>query len=331
MRIATSRHPRSPTPMRLDTRRSMPGETAGAVTSAGDHLIAIGHLLKQSGLRAGGRALEYGAGFGQLALTLARLGVEVDTVDINPMFNDAVQAQAEHFGVPLHAFHGEFGLNPRPDSRYDAILFYESFHHCADAPALLDKLRGFLAANGVVMMAGEPIQGETPLLPYPWGIRLDAETVAVMRWRRWLELGYQETFLARMAIQNGFIWSKCPCALTHYGEIHVLRPRPDRIGLSTLVIPDSEAEGWHGVEAEGRWTNGQAIMPIDSTTSYNSISVCIENHHPSAIDYWIGCGVWRLSGRLAGAATEVLAVPKVPDARDITINSTTIVPAQLWL
>ena len=45
-----------------------------SVVHAAHHLIASGMILKHSGLKPGDSALEYGAGFGQTALSLARLG-----------------------------------------------------------------------------------------------------------------------------------------------------------------------------------------------------------------------------------------------------------------
>ena len=75
----------------------------GAVELAGKHLISTGHFLRRSGIEAGDRVLEYGAGYGQTALAFARMGALVDTVDVNPHFCRAVQAQAEFFRVPLTA------------------------------------------------------------------------------------------------------------------------------------------------------------------------------------------------------------------------------------
>ena len=72
---------------------------AAAIVSASDHIIACGMLLRHCGLKAGDRALEYGAGFGQTALALARLGVNVDTVDVSTTFCDFVNAQAAFFKV----------------------------------------------------------------------------------------------------------------------------------------------------------------------------------------------------------------------------------------
>ncbi len=90
-------------------------------------------IAQHCDLKAGDWALEYGAGFGQTALALARLGVNVDTVDISATFCGYVQARQSFFGAAA-PFEGRFGVNPRPGQRYDLIWFYESFHHCVDFP-----------------------------------------------------------------------------------------------------------------------------------------------------------------------------------------------------
>jgi FkbM family methyltransferase len=279
----------------------------GAVDSAGDHLIALGNMVKLSGLRPGDVAIEYGAGFGQIALTLARLGVEVDTVDINSMFNDAIRTQAAFHGVKLRAVQGNFGDNPRPGSRYNAVLFYESFHHCADPAALVGKLRDLIAPNGVVLLAGEPI-GEG-VVPYPWGLRLDAEAIAVIRWRGWLELGFHEDYLVRLFIAAGFVWTKFPCALTYYGEVHAFRPRPERINLVSYGIPAAERLGWHMPEREGRWTTGPARLPLDTGARHTHIRVALANYHGQAVRCTLRCGESHIEVRLASLDQLLVTTP----------------------
>lgn len=196
--------------------------STGNTFVAGDHLMALGHLLRQSGLKAGDRALEYGAGFGQIALAFARTGVQVDTVDINPAFSAAVAQLGERYKVPLAAHVGAFGDNPAgEDGAYDLIYFYESFHHCFDFLEVIPRLHRMLKPGGKVMMAGEPIaQGPVPWLPYPWGIRLDGENVSIMRQRGWMELGFREDFLVSIFQQEGFIFKKYPLDGYHYCTIY---------------------------------------------------------------------------------------------------------------
>ena len=196
--------------------------STGNTFVAGDHLMALGHLLRQSGLKAGDRALEYGAGFGQIALAFARTGVQVDTVDINPAFSAAVAKLGEHYRAPLTAHVGAFGDNPAgEDGAYDLIYFYESFHHCFDFFEVIPQLRRMLKPGGKVMMAGEPIvEGAMPLMPYPWGVRMDSENISIMRQRGWMELGFHEDFLVSTFEAEGFTFRKHPLGGYHYCTIY---------------------------------------------------------------------------------------------------------------
>jgi len=193
-----------------------------AIASASDHVIATGMILRHSGLKAGDWALEYGAGFGQTALALARLGVSVDTVDISATFCGYVQQQADFFQVPLHPFEGRFGHNPRPGQRYDLIWFYESFHHCLDFQDVVRQLGEHLAEGGRVILGGEPIvEKEYDAVPYPWGVRLHSEVVAVVRKQRWFELGFSEAFLMALFALAGFKGRRIDCEPTLFGRLYV--------------------------------------------------------------------------------------------------------------
>jgi SAM-dependent methyltransferase len=186
-------------------------------------------LLRHCGLKAGDWALEYGPGFGQTALALARLGVNVDTVDVSPTFCRFVREQAEHFGVPLHAFEGRFGDAPRPGRRYTLVWFYESFHHCLDFQRVVRILPSLLAPGGRVILGGEPIVERTnAAVPYPWGLRLHSEVVAVVRQQRWFELGFTEAFLFEVFGRAGFAVTRIDCEPTLFGRLYVCEPREAR-------------------------------------------------------------------------------------------------------
>jgi len=198
----------------------------GAIASASDHVIATGMLLKHCGLQAGDWALEYGAGFGQTALALARLGVNVDTVDVSEAFCGFVREQAEFFRVPLHPFKGRFGDAPRPGQRYQLVWFYESFHHCLDFRRVVQQLPALLAPGGRVILGGEPIV-EQPYaaVPYPWGLRLHSEVVAVVRQQRWFELGFTEAFLHELFGEAGFSVTRIDCEPSLFGRLYLCEPR----------------------------------------------------------------------------------------------------------
>ncbi len=195
-----------------------------AIATASDHWLATGMLLKHCGLKAGDRALEYGAGFGQSALALARMGVQVDTVDISARFCDYVAQQAAFFQVPLTPHRGRFGHHPRPGERYQLIWFYESFHHCLDFASVVPRLARMLAPDGRLILGGEPIV-ETPnaAVPYPWGMRLHSEVAAVVRATRWCELGFTESFLLELFARSGLKGERINCEQSDFGRLYLFR------------------------------------------------------------------------------------------------------------
>jgi len=193
-----------------------------AIASAGDHVLATGMVLKHCRLQPGDRALEYGAGFGQTALALARMGVQVDTVDLSATFCDFVQRQADHFQVPLQAFQGRFGMNPRPGETYRLIWFYESFHHCVDFATVVPQLVQHLAPGGRIILGGEPVFAkEYAAVPYPWGVRLHSEVAVVMRQTRWFELGFSEAFLFELFARSGLQGRRVDCEPSLFGQLFI--------------------------------------------------------------------------------------------------------------
>ena len=200
---------------------------AGAIQSAADHWLATGMLLKHAGLKAGDHALEYGAGFAQSALALARLGVVVDTVDISATFCKYVTEQASFFQVPLTAHHAQFGHNPHPDRKYNLVWFYESFHHCLDFAAVVPRIADMLAPGGRVILGGEPIvEKEYAAVPYPWGVRLHSEVAVVMRQTRWFELGFSEAFLYELFARSGLLGRRIDCPPSEFGRLYVFEHTP---------------------------------------------------------------------------------------------------------
>lgn len=190
---------------------------------AGGHLMALGHVLMRANVAPGARILEYGAGFGQTALAFARLGHVVETVDINSGFCAAVTALSARYRVDLTAHLAAFGFNPAGvPHAYDLILFYESFHHCLDFLALVPRLRTMLKPGGRVILAGEPVfRHADDYMPLPWGIRMDADSLAIMRERGWMELGFREDFLLDVFARAGFATQHFPCENSLWASLYV--------------------------------------------------------------------------------------------------------------
>jgi SAM-dependent methyltransferase len=252
-----------------------------AVTSAADHFLAAGMIMKNGGIAPGDWALEYGAGFAHTALQLARLGVNVDTIDISEVFCRNVKAQADYYRVPLTPFRGRFGWNPREDKKYDLIWFYESFHHCLEFRDVVHQLKSHLAPTGKVILAGEPIaRGENQAIPFPWGLRFDAEVIAVMRLRHWFELGFTEDFIVGLFTAAGFVAEPMECSASIYGRGYIFRRRAQRIKLAEQWLPLIESETWHSREKHGRWTKENTYISLDTSDSFGQLEIDATNHHP---------------------------------------------------
>jgi len=292
-----------------------------AVSSASDHVIASGMILKHSGLRPGGSALEYGAGFGHTSVSLARLGVNVDTVDISRAFCQHVQNQADHLQLPLTAHLGHFGMNPRPGHRYDLVFFYESFHHCLDWQALMRRLPELITDSGRVILCGEPMAERAyAAVPYPWGIRLQSDVVATIRRLHWFELGFTEDFLYEIFTRAGFRIHRHRCEPSLWGRTYVAERHPNEIHLGELWLPPAmEDSEWHGAEADGRWTRGNARLAICEAWEQHALEMDLANPSGSAVELVLQRGRSSSSVRLAAGERRTVTLLPSP-ARHVSLR-----------
>ena len=88
---------------------------------------------------------------------------------------------------------------------FDAAVFFESFHHCADHLAMLRRLHDIVRPGGAVLFASEPVQH----LDYPWGPRLDGLSVWSSRTYGWLELGFDCAYFDRALAHTGWSGRRC--------------------------------------------------------------------------------------------------------------------------
>lgn len=204
-----------------------PTPYSNGVEITGDFLVALGFLMKTIAPKPGAAILEYGPGGGQLALFLARIGYDVTVVDIEPIYIEAIQRQADAIGVPITAMVGQFGETPDPAKRYDAVIFFEAFHHALRHLELLRRLQDVVAEGGVIALAGEPVHPKgSPwevTVPFPWGPRCDALSLCAMRGPGWMELGFRESYLMEALARTGWQGERHVCPMTDRGTTYVVR------------------------------------------------------------------------------------------------------------
>lgn len=180
----------------------------------------VGLLIRLMKLRPGARILEFGAGWGNTAVNLARMGYKVTVVDIEQRFLDIVRGRSSGFEENIVLVQGEFSIIDQLREKYDAILFKECFHHCADHQSLAASFSSVLAKKGLVCFAGEPIYRNFPV---PWGMQCDGESIWAVRNFGWLEFGYREEYFIELMQKNGFVLEKYFCSLIERGTFFIAR------------------------------------------------------------------------------------------------------------
>lgn len=176
--------------------------STGSVNTAGQHLITIGQFLCCLDLPPGSRVLELGPGWGNLTLALAALGYDVTAVDVEARFCALIRERAARLGLSLNVVNADFSWVKSVAEQFDAIVFFECFHHAADHLELLRTLHQALKPAGRVYLGAEPILADFPV---PWGLRLDGQSLWSIRKFGWMELGFSDAYFERALGATG--WS----------------------------------------------------------------------------------------------------------------------------
>jgi SAM-dependent methyltransferase len=198
-------HEASPFDLARALTRPFPYES-GSLKLVGRDLTARGHVLDTLSKvlppvkgSVPPRVVEFGAGWGNLTVDLVATGLDVTAVELDPKFCALIGQRCANGPGALMVDQGDM-LGFTTDRPFDAAVFYESFHHCADHLVLLDRLHRIVRPDGVVLFAAEPVQR----LGYPWGPRLDGLSVWSSRTYGWLELGFDTRYFDAALARTGW-------------------------------------------------------------------------------------------------------------------------------
>jgi 2-polyprenyl-3-methyl-5-hydroxy-6-metoxy-1,4-benzoquinol methylase len=167
----------------------------------GEQFLRIGSLIRAMALPAGASVLDLGAGWGNSSLALAQMGCRVTTLDIESRHVELLKARAAQLQVPLTALRGDFFAIDSFTEPFDAVLFYEAFHHCHDHLRLLDALPRIISPRGKLVLACETVN---ELLPYEWGLNPNGEAIWQIVNNGWFELAFRESYLLRTLSHKGW-------------------------------------------------------------------------------------------------------------------------------
>ncbi|MDP9604714.1 Methyltransferase domain-containing protein [Variovorax sp. YR750] len=182
------------------TKRPVP-YASGNAKAIGDQLMAVGHVIHAMNLPANSSVLEMGFGWGNTTVQLAMSGYQVKGIDISRHFVEIASRRVRALQIEPDLSVGDFFDIETIDDKFDAVLFFECFHHCADHLRLLKAIPKVLKPGGRLVLAGETINNA---LPYPWGINPDGQAIYCIRRFGWLELSFRENYILGLLDELGW-------------------------------------------------------------------------------------------------------------------------------
>lgn len=238
-----------------------PYRTRSADT-VGKQLMAIGFLIQTMALPQGARILEFGFGWGNTTLALAQMGYQVTAVDIEKNYCDLLGTRAGMNRQAIEVVHADFDYLKTVEGQFDAVLYFECFHHASNHLELMAAFDRVVAPGGIVCFGAEPI---TPDFPVPWGLRMDGESLWAIRRMGWLELGFNEAYFESAMRRFGWNLSYHRGADSPWSSAVIARRRSEMVerysfaaggGLQTEVgqvdaAGQVQATGTHGFVAYG--------------------------------------------------------------------------------
>ena len=190
----------------------------------GGFLIAFGYLIKTMDLVKGARILEVGCGTGALTRQLAKSGYRVTSLEVNSSNVELVNRITAGYPVRPQVILGD-ATKFEPSEQYDAIVFFESFHHFIEHEDFLRRCVSWLADDGMIAFCAEPVLPEdSPHLAYPWGLRLDGESLRAMHQFGWIELGFRQSYFDQLLERVGLTYTRSRCADSHWSDLFIAIP-----------------------------------------------------------------------------------------------------------
>jgi SAM-dependent methyltransferase len=313
---------------RVDANRPFPYYTESFET-VGHQMMAIGFIIKTMALPAGSSVLELGSGWGNPAIELARMGYDLTAIDIDPTFVELIKERADKFSLSVDARRGTFLEVDELGRTFDAVLFYESFHHCSDHRELIRKLGDVVDADGRIFFAAEPV---TDSFPIPWGVRTDGESLWAIKQFGWLELGYQESYFLRMLGHLGWITDKHVSDDTYLGVIFEARRANGVYELPTFLLPPDEDATWvapDGPDVRMRYTTDRSRISLEQGLTCATIEIEAVNRCPNDLPYRVQHGSGTVAGTAAPSQEFVIRLPYDEAAATLVIETTPWRPADV--
>jgi SAM-dependent methyltransferase len=137
------------------------------------------HLVRFAGVGAGARVLDVGCGTGVVAVTAARLGAEVEAIDLTPPLLERARENSQIAGVEVNWREGDVEELPFADAEFDFVLSQFAHIFAPRPDVAIGQMLRVLKPGGTIAFATWPLEmlvGQTMALggrympPPPAGI-----------------------------------------------------------------------------------------------------------------------------------------------------------------
>lgn len=270
--------------------------------TVGNQLLAQGFLIKVLNLAPHARIVEFGPGWGNTTLHFTQMGYHVTAVDSEKAFLDLIEYRTAMLSKKVELVHQDM-LAFNSSNQYDAAVFFESFHHCANHLKLLKNLEQFIKDDGLIAFAAEPI-ADAPYFPFPWGVRLEGMSVWSIRKFGWLELGFDTSYFLRTLLFFGWTPKRYRSDVSPLADVIIAKKSHGYYEPSEMTLPPDECQTWAPKEMNSqlkfRFTQGKSVMSCAKNTQAKFVEFCLSNYAPFALDVKL----------IAGSSTQNVQIPK---------------------
>jgi 2-polyprenyl-3-methyl-5-hydroxy-6-metoxy-1,4-benzoquinol methylase len=309
--------------------------TSNNLEIVGSHLAKVAQALTALGsLNLGKEVLEvieFGSGWGNLAIPIAKTGHHITCVDIDQGFLNRLVAIAAKESCELSIVNMDFIEAARTinNNRYDCVIFQSSFHHCIDFEELLSLIKkNLLNGGGVICFFAEPVHKDYVI---PWGLRFDGESLWAIMCNSWMELGFSHEFFSTLLFRHGFFLTGLPGMGGMVGEGYVAVQCENGINFKNWDLPERYRCTWHiDDKQEGIcFSKSCSVIPGLSNTKLliKIYDVTIRNYSPVSLNVQVKMGDSSISIILM--AGEVATLRLQANCDEVIFEVQTYIPNDL--
>lgn len=197
---------------------------------SGDLVVAAGTMIKLLHLVPGASVIDLGCGCGWTSILLARCGFQVTGLDLNNASLEIGRRNAEAIGIQVRFINADM-QRFTVDQLFDAVVIFDSLHHCLRERSVLSRAESALRPGGKILLCEPNYPDEDRA-----GILTHEAAIQAMRKFGTLEKGLGTRYLIRGLFDCGFEMATVFTTQSHYHTWLVARkPRSGTEAVRSVI------------------------------------------------------------------------------------------------